>query len=416
MQNEETIFKISTVSVCVSNSCDLHCRLTIDLGSSKTIQGRHSVLLGDNLADYRWHTVRVVRSGPKLDITLDNNRRSSSTRSTSEVLQLNHYIFVGGVDRTLSDDYHGADRVPQFIGCIRDIIFDSYDVLALGHSPNYRGVGSPKYECSRVEYKPIGFPSPRAHLSLTNYHSPRSFSLDFKFRSYDGNGAIAVKFAKRGKVFLNLVSGALTLKVKVGTNRPLSVTVGKGLGDGEWHNVSVGVNRNEMWLILDNQPEVQHQNPQLKQMGHFRMYLFIGGVTNRVGFVGCMRDLRVNNQSVDPRKLLPEEMVETTQSCNVTSRCLPNPCRNGRRCHQTWNDFSCDCQVMFLQNCIYLFHFQFKAYAYMVVPRMDPPKFVFREVPENELNESSEACREVSFRFWFIDHRKTHFGVSAKER
>ena len=280
---------------------------------------------------------------------MDRTKTVSRIGQGYTILHLDQNIFVGGINRTLSSDYHGAERSPQFIGCIRDVTFDFRDILyevINKVSEKHHVRGTPKFSCSREEYKPIGFPTPNSHLYLSRFLSFHSFSLDLKFRSYDENGALAFKITNNGKVYISLLSGALALEVSVGTNRPLLITVGKGLGDGEWHNVSAGVNRNEMWLVLDNQPEVLHQNPQLEQIGRFRRHLMIGRAIKRMGFVGCMRDVIVNNQTVNPDKLTSREIVETTNRCNLTSRCLPNLCHKGRKCSQTWADFSCDCQVM----------------------------------------------------------------------
>lgn len=325
-------------------------RIKINLGSYRAGKGSPSdLLLGDNLADYEWHKVIITRSFSKLTVKLDGaNTYSKTGQEDYSVLQLDQYIFVGGINRTLTNDYHGANRSPRFIGCIRDVIFDFIDILyEVFHklSGKHRVGGTPIFSCPRESYRPIGFPTPNSHVYLTRFLSPHSFSLDLKFRSYDGNGALAFKITNNGKVYLSLESGSLALEVSVGTNRPLLITVGEGLGDGQWHSVSAGVNLNEMWLLLDNQPEVQHQNPQLKQIGRFRRHLLIGRATKRVGFVGCMRDVRVNNRTVHAGKLTTREVVGTTNRCNLTSRCFPNPCRHGRKCYQTWTDFSCDCQV-----------------------------------------------------------------------
>ena len=309
----------------------LFCRLTINLGSSP-----HSMVLGENLADYEWHKVTIRRESSTIYVKLDRTKRRSRIGETFTTLYLDQTIFVGGVNRTRSYNYHGADETQQFIGCIRDIAFDFIDILyiAMNKMPKYRSHGSPQFTCSGVRFKPVGFPTPNSHLYLTSFLSPRKFSLDFKFRSYDGNGALAFKITTNGKIYLSLVSGALVLEVIVGTNKPLLITVGEGLDDGAWHNVSAGVNLNEMWLVLDNQPEVQHQHPQLKLIGRFRRHLMIGRAVKRAGFVGCMHDIRVNNGTVFVGKLTRRESVQTTNKCNIKSRCFPNACQNGGKCLQ----------------------------------------------------------------------------------
>ena len=318
------------------------------MGSTEQKSGKHSVILGRNLADNNWHLVKVKRQRHDLTIALDAITNTSTIPGYFVKLDLDRFIFVGGVDK-LSERHHGVDSVLGFVGCLRDVVFDSIDFLygARENLLDYKTHGSLVYSCPSSNYIPVSFPTPDSRLVLS-YKSITHFSVRLSFRSYEGDGILVAKRATNARVLLKLSSGQLQLDVHVSPDKPIKISVGEGLHDGMWHDVTAGVNAREMWLLLDDKPEVRHSNPWLTQVGNFWSALNIAYDTRNSGFVGCMNNISINGEAVNLRHLNGSSIVDAlVNQCKISSRCFPNPCLNGGKCLQTWEEYRCNCRETF---------------------------------------------------------------------
>lgn len=317
-------------------------RFTINLGSSKTISGKHTVLLGNNLSDNKWHEVKVDRNQHTLEVTVDKFRSQSTTPGSFVRLNLDTFVYVGGLDRSVSG---GAPSTRNFYGCLKNLYFDFIDIFygAKMDDNGFDTHGFVRFYCPDISYVPVNFPEPDTHLKLSK-HSPKNFSVELSFRTYDGNGILVYKQSARARLYLSLVSGKLELEVRVEPDKPIKISVGEALNDGMWHDVIAGVTRNDMWLQLDRKPELRHENPWLADIGDFRSRVYIGYGTQKTGFVGCMHRIKLNGNLVGLARLSGSRISGAViNRCEITNKCFPNPCRNGGRCLQTWQASQCDC-------------------------------------------------------------------------
>lgn len=64
------------------------------------------------------------------------------------------------------------------------------------------------------------------------------------------------------------------------------------------------------------------------------------------GYVGCIRDLFIDGQSKDVRRLAEiQKATGVKPSCSKepSKQCLSNPCQNNGICREGWNRYVCDC-------------------------------------------------------------------------
>ena len=64
------------------------------------------------------------------------------------------------------------------------------------------------------------------------------------------------------------------------------------------------------------------------------------------GYVGCIRDLFVDGQSKDVRRIAETQKatgVKPSCSKEAPKLCLSNPCQNNGVCREGWNRYVCDC-------------------------------------------------------------------------
>lgn len=64
------------------------------------------------------------------------------------------------------------------------------------------------------------------------------------------------------------------------------------------------------------------------------------------GFVGCVRDLFIDGQSKDVRRMAESQKatgVKPSCSKEAPKQCISNPCLNNGVCREGWNRYVCDC-------------------------------------------------------------------------
>ena len=64
------------------------------------------------------------------------------------------------------------------------------------------------------------------------------------------------------------------------------------------------------------------------------------------GYVGCIRDLFIDGQSKDVRRMAEVQKaagVKPSCSKEPPKQCLSNPCQNNGVCREGWNRYVCDC-------------------------------------------------------------------------
>ena len=322
------------------NVCFRILRFTIDLGSTKTTSGKHTVVLGNNLSDNKWHEVKIDRNQRTVVLSVDQLRSQTTTPGSFVRLDLDTFLYVGGLGESVT-----GENAPNFNGCLKNLYFDYVDIFygAKADNSDYDTHGFVRFYCLATEYVPVNFPTPDTHLKLSKY-SPKDFSVELSFRSYDGNGVLVYKQSSNARVYLVLKSGNLELEIQIGTDKPIKISVGENLNDGVWHDVTAGVSSKELWLRLDSKPELRHENPWLSKIGNFRNRVYVGYGTQKSGFVGCMYRIKLNGNPINLINLSGSRISGAViNHCGISSKCFPNPCRNRGRCLQTWRAFSCDC-------------------------------------------------------------------------
>lgn len=311
-------------------------RLVIDFGEK-----RHEALLGYNLANNRWHNVTITHSQNKILLNLDNKKSTRLLTGSSVHLDLQIPIYIGGLDRSLVGKTFDT---PNFIGCLSEVFINSINVIhgaTYQTSRNTTTAGPLKLSCPRNNGL-VEFPSRKSHIKLSFSWSPLRFSVRLGFRSYTKSGVIAYRAATNANAFISLIEGALELKVKL-TNAPaISITMGKNLNNGEWHDVTSGVSTNEFWLSLDDLPEERRSHRYLGNIGRFQSHFFVGGGRDTRGFIGCMNNVMLNGKLITSRSYISYGVA--VKRCSLKSFCLPNPCKNSGKCKRQKDGFTCDCE------------------------------------------------------------------------
>ncbi|XP_068103502.1 contactin-associated protein-like 5 [Hyperolius riggenbachi] len=129
-------------------------------------------------------------------------------------------------------------------------------------------------------------------------------------------------------------------------NGPVEVSLqsATALNDGQWHQVRAERNIKETSLLVDNQPRKLVQTPYDGRVRpQLNAQLYVGGTASKQrGFVGCIRYLQLNGQTVDL-----EEKAKVTlgirPGCPGHCSSYGSLCHNNGKCVEKRSGYICDC-------------------------------------------------------------------------
>ncbi|XP_076318595.1 neurexin 1-like [Tachypleus tridentatus] len=349
--------------------------LTVSLGSGslERVVRPTKVRFDDN----QWHKVLVHRKVREItdstsfchfSIAVDGvYTQRGSTAGTFNLLY-SKQIYVGGSN--ITSGHLGTHSRISFVGCLRKVRFlaDSLNLdlieLAATGTNVVRPYGNFQFACHEVEAAdPITFTTKESFLALSRWDAPRGGRISFKIRTNEPNGVLMYNsgataqgdfFAFEllaGHVYLLLNLGSGSVKVKATTRR---------VDDGHWHRISLTRKSRSGRVIVDEYSVeffTQGNSNQLDLEGP----LYLGGVGTspegiaippelwsgklQYGYVGCMRDLVVNDNAVDIALYAQKQDSGSIRPACHTSppQCDSQPCLNGGFCTEGWNRYICDC-------------------------------------------------------------------------
>ncbi|XP_043920920.1 contactin-associated protein-like 2 [Protopterus annectens] len=184
-----------------------------------------------------------------------------------------------------------------------------------------------------------------AYLHFSTFHGETTADISFYFKTSAPYGVFLENLGNTDFIRLELKSPMeVSFSFDVG-NGPVELVVRSAalLNDDQWHRVRAERNVKEASLQVDLlRPQVKKAPSQ----GHTRLelysQLYVGAAGGHKGFLGCIRSLRMNGVPLDLReraKITPG--VEPGCSGHCTS--FGMYCRNGGKCVEKYNGYSCDC-------------------------------------------------------------------------
>ncbi|XP_073490537.1 contactin-associated protein-like 5 isoform X1 [Aquarana catesbeiana] len=185
-----------------------------------------------------------------------------------------------------------------------------------------------------------------SYLYFTTFHSDFSTDISFFFKTSSSSGVFLESLGVKDFIRLELASPyQVTFSFDAG-NGPMEVSLLSitALNDGQWHYVRAERNIKETSLVADNQPRKLVQTPfdgRLRPLLNAQLY--VGGTASKQrGFVGCIRYLQLNGQTLDL-----EEKAKVSPGirpgCPGHCSSYGNLCHNNGKCVEKRNGYTCDC-------------------------------------------------------------------------
>ncbi|XP_016124291.1 neurexin 1a isoform X5 [Sinocyclocheilus grahami] len=348
--------------------------------------------------DNAWHDVKVTRnlrqhSGighamvNKLhcSVTISVDGILTTTGYTQEdytMLGSDDFFYVGGSPSTA--DLPGSPVSNNFMGCLKEVVYKNNDVrlelsrLAKLGDPKMKVSGVVAFKCENVAtLDPVTFETPESFITLDKWSAKKAGSISFDFRTTEPNGLLLFshgkpkpqqqkdpKSPKTLKVdffAIEMLDGHLYLLLDMGSGTTKTRAVNKKVNDGEWYHVDFQRDGRSGTISI-NSIRTPYNAPGESEILDLDDILYLGGLPEdraglifptevwtallNYGYVGCVRDLFMDGQSKDIRRIAEaQRAVGVKPSCSKEppKQCLSNPCLNSGTCREGWNRYVCDC-------------------------------------------------------------------------
>ncbi|XP_017339614.1 neurexin 1a isoform X2 [Ictalurus punctatus] len=341
--------------------------------------------------DNAWHDVKVTRNlrqhsgiGHAM-VTISVDGILTTTGYTQEdytMLGSDDFFYVGGSPSTA--DLPGSPVSNNFMGCLKEVVYKNNDVrlelsrLAKQGDLKMKVSGMVAFKCENVAtLDPVTFETPESYIILSKWTAKKAGSISFDFRTTEPNGLLLFshgkpkqqqqkdpKGPKTMKVdffAIEMLDGHLYLLLDMGSGTTKTRAVNKKVNDGEWYHVDFQRD-GRSGTISVNSVRTPYNAPGESEILDLDDTLYLGGLPEdraglvfptevwtallNYGYVGCVRDLFMDGQSKDIRRIAEaQRAVGVKPSCSKESpkQCLSNPCLNSGSCREGWNRYVCDC-------------------------------------------------------------------------
>ncbi|TMS22477.1 Neurexin-1a [Larimichthys crocea] len=246
------------------------------------------------------------------------------------------------------------------MGCLKEVVYKNNDV---------------RLELSRLAKQ--GDPKMKSFVALSKWTAKKAGSISFDFRTTEPNGLMLFSHGKPRQqqrkdprtpptikvdfFAIEMLDGHLYLLLDMGSGTTKTKAIDRKVNDGEWYHVDFQRD-GRSGTISVNSVRTAYTAPGDSEILDLDDTLYLGGLPEdraglifptevwtallNYGYVGCIRDLFVDGQSKDIRRLAEaQRAVGVKPSCSrePPKQCLSNPCQHNGICREGWNRYVCDC-------------------------------------------------------------------------
>uniref|UniRef100_A0A4W6DA72 Neurexin 2 n=1 Tax=Lates calcarifer TaxID=8187 RepID=A0A4W6DA72_LATCA len=335
----------------VKLTVNLDC-IRIDCSLSK---GPEILFAGQKLNDNEWHTVKVVRRGKSLQLSVDNVTVEGQMTGAHTRLEF-HNIETG-----IMTERRFISVVPSnFIGHLQGLTFNGVPYLdqCKNGDISYCELNA-RFGMRHIIADPVTFRTKGSYLALATLQAYASMHLFFQFKTTTPDGLMLFNSGDGSDfIVVELVKGYVHYVFDLGNGPSLMKgNSDKPLNDNQWHNVVVSRDANNVHTLkIDSRTVTQHSNGarNLDLKGE----LYIGGVTknmysnlpkliaSRDGYQGCLASVDLNGRLPDLIADALHRVGQVERGCDGPSTtCTEESCYHQGVCLQQWEGFTCDCTM-----------------------------------------------------------------------
>uniref|UniRef100_A0A8C2J6I1 Neurexin 2 n=1 Tax=Cyprinus carpio TaxID=7962 RepID=A0A8C2J6I1_CYPCA len=291
----------------VKLTVNLDC-IRIDCNLSKCGKGPEILMAGQKLNDNEWHSVKVVRRGRNLQLSVDNVTVEGQMTGDHTRLEF-HNIETG-----IMTERRFISVVPSnFIGHLQGLTLNGVPYLdqCKNGDISYCELNA-RFGMRHIIADPVTFRNKGSYLALATLQAYASMHLFFQFKTTSTDGLLLFNSGDGSDfIVVELVKGYVHYVFDLGNGPSLMKgNSEKPLSDNQWHNVVVSRDTNNVHTLkIDSRTVTQHSNGarNLDLKGE----LYIGGVArsmysslpkliaSRDGYQGCLASVDLNGRLPD---------------------------------------------------------------------------------------------------------------------
>ncbi|XP_073790853.1 neurexin-2-beta isoform X23 [Danio rerio] len=326
-------------------------KLTVNLG-----KGPETLFAGHKLNDNEWHSVKVVRRGKSLQLSVDNVTVEGQMSGAHTQLEFHH------IETGIMTERRFISVMPSnFIGHLQGLSFNGMPYLdqCKNGDISYCELNA-RFGMRRIVADPVSFRNRASYVALSTLQAYASMHLFFQFKTTSPDGLILFNSGDGSDfIVIELVKGYIHYVFDLGNGPSLMKgNSDKPLNDNQWHNVMVSRDdSNVHTLKIDSRTVTQHSNGarNLDLKGE----LYIGGVgksmynslpkliASRDGYQGCLASVDLNGRLSDLIADALHRVGQVERGCEAGpgTTCTEDSCSNQGVCLQQWEGFTCDCTM-----------------------------------------------------------------------
>ncbi|XP_043077523.1 neurexin 2a isoform X12 [Puntigrus tetrazona] len=336
----------------VKLTVNLDC-IGIDCNLSK---GPETLFAGQKLNDNEWHSVKVVRRGKSLQLSVDNVTVEGQMSGAHTQLEFHH------IETGIMTERRFISVMPSnFIGHLQGLSFNGMPYLdqCKNGDISYCELNA-RFGMRRIVADPVSFRNRASYVALSTLQAYASMHLFFQFKTTSPDGLVLFNSGDGSDfIVIELVKGYIHYVFDLGNGPSLMKgNSDKPLNDNQWHNVMVSRDdSNVHTLKIDSRTVTQHSNGarNLDLKGE----LYIGGVgksmynslpkliASRDGYQGCLASVDLNGRLPDLITDALHRVGQVERGCEAGpgTTCTEDSCSNQGVCLQQWEGFTCDCTM-----------------------------------------------------------------------
>ncbi|XP_059398909.1 neurexin-2-like isoform X9 [Carassius carassius] len=326
-------------------------RLTVNLG-----KGPETLFAGHKLNDNEWHSVKVVRRGKSLQLSVDNVTVEGQMSGAHTQLEFHH------IETGIMTERRFISVMPSnFMGHLQGLSFNGMPYLdqCKNGDISYCELNA-RFGMHRIVADPVSFRNRASYVALSTLQAYASMHLFFQFKTTSPDGLMLFNSGDGSDfIVIELVKGYIHYVFDLGNGPSLMKgNSDKPLNDNQWHNVIVSRDdSNVHTLKIDSRTVTQHSNGarNLDLKGE----LYIGGIeksmynslpkliASRDGYQGCLASIDLNGRLPDLVADALHRVGQVERGCEAGpgTTCTEDSCSNQGVCLQQWEGFTCDCTM-----------------------------------------------------------------------
>ncbi|XP_051168302.1 axotactin isoform X3 [Leptopilina boulardi] len=319
----------------------------LDFGHDSKI----SAVLGERVTMNYWNNLTIYHNISSVYIILNDEVKLFNVPGENYNLIIDPEIYIGGGPELQKKK--GLMSYNNFAGSLKYVFFNDksiiYELKRSNPMVHYIGVLEPEFYEADVDVIPITYPFVGSHIWWP-LESTDTLQVNFDFKSSKPIAVVASGDVKSenglGYWELRLVNDEMRFNLKPVAieNVTISTAVKFPPYNTSWHAIELNYTKGELNILVDYRNKQSNLFPMTFELGD---KVIIGSGNGNAGLVGCMREIKVNGQRIEPRYVINTERVVgevALDNCQFVDPCTrPNTCEHGGKCSVKEDRITCDC-------------------------------------------------------------------------